>query len=116
MTKSEKILWKYLSNRGMCGYKFRRQFPIGRFILDFYCPEKRLAIEIDGGIHNNLKEYDDIRQQIVEDKGIDFLRFKNEDIIERPNEVLKLIKRKIIPSPQSGEGWPEQSEGRDEAK
>ena len=111
MTRAEKVLWKYLSNKGMCGFKFRRQFPIDRFILDFYCPAKRLAIEIDGGIHHNQREYDRIRQEIIEDKGINFLRFKNQDVMKNLNFVLKSIKRKIVPSPLCGEGCPPKADG-----
>ncbi len=113
-TKAEEILWQYLSNKGMCGFKFRRQHPVDRFILDFYCPKKRLAIEIDGEIHINQKEYDRIRQGIIESKGIEFLRFKNIDVVKNINFVLKTIKRKLVPSLRSGEGCPELVEGRGE--
>jgi very-short-patch-repair endonuclease len=94
-TRSENILWKYLSNRGMIGYKFRRQHPINRFILDFYCPEKKLAIEIDGKIHNNKKDYDQARQELLENMGISFLRFSNEEVKLNIDMVLRSIKRKL---------------------
>jgi len=111
MTQAEIILWKYLSNRGICGFKFRRQYPIDRFVLDFYCPEKRLAIEIDGGIHNNLKEYDQIRQETIESKGIEFLRFKNSEVIDDIFSVLKAIKKRLSLLHEVEKGGP--SEARD---
>src|SRR3989339_1104716 len=102
-TKAEALLWKYLSNRGMCGFKFRRQHPMSGFILDFFCPSEKLGIEIDGEIHLKQKEYDAARQNIIESKGVKILRFKNEQVFNDLNEVLKQIKRSIIPSQQSGE-------------
>ena len=54
MTPAEKILWGELRNSKLDGHKFRRQHPIGKFIVDFYCHEKKLVIELDGGIHNNV--------------------------------------------------------------
>ena len=104
MTAAETLLWKYLDNRGMCGVKFRRQHPIDRFIIDFYCPERKLAIEIDGDIHIKSREADAERQRALESFGIEFLRFKNKDITENLDSVLKIIKRKVYPSPRSGEG------------
>ena len=103
-TYTEKLLWKYLDNRGMCGFKFRRQHPFYGFVLDFYCPEKQLGIEVDGSVHNNLAEYDSQRQNIIEYHGIKILRFNNEDISTRIKYVLKSIKDVLIPSPQRGEG------------
>jgi len=107
MTAAEKRLWLYLNNRGMCGIKFRRQHPISGFIVDFYCPKNRLAIEIDGEIHDNQKEHDTARQSILESQGIRFLRFRNQEVLNNIDMVLKTIKRKACPSPQSGEGCPD---------
>ncbi|MCX5748821.1 MAG: endonuclease domain-containing protein [Candidatus Saganbacteria bacterium] len=103
-TRAEILLWKYLSNRGLCGLKFRRQVPLDGFILDFFCPEIRLGIEIDGNIHHNLKEYDLARQNIIENKGINILRFNNDEVISDINSVLKKLKQFAFPSPRSGEG------------
>jgi very-short-patch-repair endonuclease len=80
----------------MCGYKFRRQHPIDGFIVDFYCPKGRLAIELDGGIHKAQKEQDRERQTIIESKGIEFLRFTNLDVMNDTDQVLKVIKRKLM--------------------
>jgi len=94
-TKTEEKLWRYLSKRGMIRAKFRRQHPIDQFILDFYCPSRKLAIEIDGDIHDYQKEYDIIRQRIIEAKGIKVIRFTNNQIIYSIDSVLKSIKQNI---------------------
>ena len=75
-TKSEKLLWLALRNRQLDDLKFLRQHPIGHSIVDFYCHETRLVIEIDGGIHLNadVKDRDKFRQKMIEDYGIRFFR------------------------------------------
>jgi len=75
------------------GLKFRRQHSIGGFIVDFYCPEKRLAIELDGDVHEEKKQatYDKARQKTIEALGIKVLRFTNEDVIQNVEDVLKAI-------------------------
>jgi len=73
-TKSEKLLWEALRNRSLAGRKFRRQHPIGRFVIDFYCVEERLAVEVDGAVHASWSEADLERQQTLESMGIRFLR------------------------------------------
>jgi len=80
LTVSERRLWNWLRKRTFCGYKFRRQFPIDRFILDFYCPELRLAIEVDGHQHEQIHtfQYDDARTARLERLGIRVFRIPNE--------------------------------------
>lgn len=81
-TKEEAILWKLLRNRQFMGLKFKRQFPIGNYVVDFVCEEKKLVLEIDGGQHNepeNIKE-DKLRTDFIESKGYKVLRFWNNDI------------------------------------
>lgn len=90
-TPSEKILWNHLRNKKMKGYDFHRQKPIRYYIVDFYCPKLYLAIEIDGNIHDKQKEKDVRRQNELEDIGIKFLRFTNEQIIQDLSSVLKFI-------------------------
>lgn len=96
-TLAEKDLWKKLRNRKVDGLKFNRQHPIiyGNddfdlkfFIADFYCAEKKLVIELDGGIHNYTTEYDKDRDEIIEGLGIKVIRFKNEEI----DDVVKVIR------------------------
>jgi very-short-patch-repair endonuclease len=106
LTPVEALLWKYLKDRHMIHIKFRRQYPVAGFVLDFYCPAKKLGIELDGSIHNIRKEYDVARQDIIEDKGIKILRFRNEEVVDNMEGVLRKIKRSISPSLRSGEGCP----------
>jgi very-short-patch-repair endonuclease len=77
----------------MKGYKFRRQYSVGAFILDFYCPEARLAVELDGQVHANplRREYDCERQQHLEELGIRVLRFENRLVFEQPDCVIEAI-------------------------
>ena len=105
-TPSEKILWNKIRGNGLSGYKFRRQYAIGRYIADFYCCEKRLAIEIDGEIHNlkEKREYDQIRQEEIEARAITVLRFSNEEIYKQLDEVLMKITESLVPLSSSGEG------------
>ena len=99
MTDSEVLLWKYLRNRKLSGYKFLRQHPIiyrsdykgiRYFIADFYCKEKELVIELDGPIHEYQLEYDQFRDDEMKAKGINVIRIKNEELINI-NQVLKKI-------------------------
>ena len=106
MTDAEALLWKYLSNRGMVGIKFRRQHPMDDFVIDFFCASHKLGIELDGGIHIRQREADLMRQKIIEAKGIKILRFKNKEVLNSLDSVLRIIKRTLFPSPRSGAGWP----------
>ncbi len=108
-TDSEEILWIFLSNKGLCGHKFRRQHPIKGFILDFYCPDKKLAVEIDGKIHDNQREYDLKRQSLLEGLGISFIRFSNDNVMNNIETVLRTIKKKLTSlnlAPAENEGSP----------
>lgn len=89
----ELILWEHLRNRKLNGEKFKRQFSIGRYVVDFYCPKLNLAIEIDGGYHlaKETTEYDKDRQEVIESLGIAVLRFKNKEILENIENVINKI-------------------------
>ena len=93
MTEPEIILWSRLKNRQIAGHKFRRQYSVGPYILDFYCPEKKLAIEVDGGGHFTEEgmAYDRVRESVIEQFGIRFLRFTNVDIRKNLYDVLTTI-------------------------
>ena len=93
MTYAEKVLWQQLRNRKLEGLKFRRQHPVSIFILDFYCHEKKLAIEVDGGIHQSedQQEWDENRTFELNELGITVLRFKNEKVIDSTAEVIRKI-------------------------
>jgi very-short-patch-repair endonuclease len=97
MTEPEIILWSKLKTRQMAGCKFRRQYSVGPFVLDFYCPEKKLAIEVDGSSHfgEGAEVYDGERQSYIEQFGIRFLRFTNSDVRNNLYEVLGKILEKL---------------------
>jgi very-short-patch-repair endonuclease len=86
---AEQRLWLKLSNRGLLGYRFRRQYGVGPYVLDFYCPELKLAIEVDGDTHfqAGAGNYDRERQRYIESLGIRVLRFTNREVFERLDDV-----------------------------
>jgi very-short-patch-repair endonuclease len=93
-TEAENKMWNLLRNRKFHGYKFRRQHPVSKlFILDFYCLEKQLAIELDGEHHNIelQKQNDDERTDILNKLGIRVIRFSNTEVMQKTDEVLKKI-------------------------
>ena len=96
-TDAERFLWQVLRGRNFGGFKFRRQKPIGNYIVDFYCAEKRLAIELDGGGHadDQQAEYDQQRTKALTHKGITLLRFWNHEIFQETEAVLKTIWEKL---------------------
>ena len=92
-TPEEQKVWKLLRNRNFMNLKFRRQHILQGFVVDFYCHKLRLAIEIDGKIHLKQKEYDALRQKLIEEKEITFIRITNEAINKDVNIVLEEIKK-----------------------
>src|SRR3972149_9238319 len=90
-TLSEVLLWRYLKRKQMMGYDFDRQKPIDNYIVDFFCNELILAIEIDGSTHNNKSEEDRIRQTKLESLGVKLLRFSDLDIKKNMSGVLSVI-------------------------
>jgi very-short-patch-repair endonuclease len=96
-TFSEKILWQDLRKRKMKGLKFYRQFSIGGFIYDFYCPQIHLAIELDGISHEDpgVLENDRMKNQFLERNGISILRFRDEEVLKDYEGVLKRIETRI---------------------
>ena len=93
-TKAEILLWKRLQRSQLDGMKFRRQHSIGRYVVDFYCPEERIAIELDGSVHGTqIQSIRDKRKQIyIEGLGINFLRFYNEDVLMKMEGVMRAIR------------------------
>ncbi len=122
-TDAEALLWQLLRNRQIQNAKFRRQHPINPYILDFYCHEKKLAIELDGGQHNTDegKVVDQRRTDFLNSKGIRVLRFWNNEVLQKTESVLELIYNALLPHPNPlpegkdfttlplhlGEGWGE---------
>ena len=95
---SEKIVWTYLRRKQILGERFLRQFSIDFYVLDFYCPRLRLAIEIDGDSHfinQNAIDYDKERQTYIENLGIEFLRFRNEEVNQSNDFVISVITDKV---------------------
>ena len=92
-TEAEKLLWAELRNKKLNGLKFRRQHPIDKFVLDFYCHERKLAIELDGSIHDLKvnKDYDEARTAMLTGLNVFVLRFKNEDVTNNLKEVIRKI-------------------------
>ena len=116
MTDAEAMLWMMLRNRRIAGAKFRRQHPVGRYILDYYCVENKLAIELDGGQHGVALDYDQRRDSWLRTQGIQVLRFWNNQMLIETEAVMEAIYQAIIatspppqadilsPLPQAGEG------------
>ncbi|OGH93816.1 MAG: hypothetical protein A2538_03005 [Candidatus Magasanikbacteria bacterium RIFOXYD2_FULL_41_14] len=91
ITKSEMILWKYLKGSQMNGWKFRRQQGIGNYIVDFYCPDLKIVVEVDGLTHSEevVFEKDEVRQEYLENLGLKVVRYNSQDIFYKINDVLE---------------------------
>jgi len=94
-TLSEILLWQQLKKRQQLGYDFDRQRPIGNYIVDFYCKELLLAMEIDGCSHNGKGNYDLMRQREIEGLGVTVLRFDDRDVKRNLDAVLRQLRRYI---------------------
>jgi len=92
-TKAEEKLWSLLRSRQLKGKKFRRQQAIANYVVDFYCNEAKLAIELDGNFHSGAeaKAYDESRTVLLNELGITVLRFWNKEVIDNPLKVLQMI-------------------------
>lgn len=108
-TDAEQRLWKQLRDRQLAGHKFRRQVPIGGFIVDFYCLEQKFAIELDGGQHLDADgiDYDARRAAVLHQLDIRIIRFSNNDVLTQMDSVLESTLRALAePSPQPSPGLP----------
>ncbi len=96
MTPAEAGLWKHIKNKQLDGRKFRRQHSIGNYIVDFYCPDERLAIELDGEVHHydNVHQSDKQKESYLNERGITLLRFENRLVFE----YLEIVLKKIVDS------------------
>ena len=122
-TKQEQKLWKQLNKSQLLGYKFRRQQPIGNYIVDFFCPELRLVVELDGGQHNELPniEYDKLRDDFLKNQELTVVRIWNNDIDNNIDGVIEYLKNTmqncvkmpkwIYPTPKSKISTLPQGEG-----
>jgi len=94
LTDPEARLWKHIKGEQLGGFRFRRQHPIGRYVLDFYCPAARLAVELDGGQHaEDCRQvaHDQERDRFLVENGIRVLRFWDTDVLKRTEAVLQEI-------------------------
>src|ERR1700732_1246211 len=93
MTEAEKLLWSKIRAKQIKGFQVYRQKPIGRFIVDFYCPKAKLVIELDGGQHYSepMQVKDQIRDRYMESIGLKVLRFSDSDLFENLTGVLQKI-------------------------
>ena len=90
-TFPERLLWGQLRSRRLAGLKFRRQHPLGGYVLDFFCDDAQLAVELDGESHVGQADYDPNRQRWIEGQGVRVLRFGNDDVLRDMNSVLEGI-------------------------
>ncbi len=96
-TEAEILLWTYLKGKQLAGRKFRRQQSIGNYIVDFYCPEEKLVVELDGDFHfdDDVKKYDEERTDYINNFGIKLIRFENQEVLYNLETVLKSIEQGI---------------------
>lgn len=105
LSHAEIALWLQLKKHGCCGYKFRRQHGIGRYIVDFYCPQLKLAIEVDGSQHfeTNARAYDHERDCWLAAVGIQVVRFTTYDVINHIDSVIdalrEVVRRRALEQP-----------------
>ncbi|RCX32277.1 endonuclease domain-containing protein [Thioalbus denitrificans] len=103
MTDAEQLLWRRLRRRQLDGHKFRRQVPVGLYIADFLCYEKRLIVELDGGQHMERRYHDRQRDDWLRNQGFEVVRFWNDEVLRDPGAVLEEIARQLerrTPPPQ----------------
>ena len=97
MTAAECVLWQSLKGRQLLGRKFRRQISIGRYIVDFYCPEARVVIELDGQSHFSvtMDHYEAERRKYLEQEGLKVIRFENKELYDNLEGVIETIKQAL---------------------
>ncbi len=96
-TLAEEVLWEKLRDRQFLGLKFRRQVPIGQYIADFFCHDRMLVLELDGGIHEDRRQkiHDENRDVNLVALGYKVLRFTNEEVLENLDSVLEKIHQRL---------------------
>jgi len=104
-TEAEKLFWQKIRNKQLAGIKFRRQQPIGPYVVDFVSFEKGLVIELDGGQHAVDKEKDRERDLWLNSRGLEVLRFWNNEVFENMEGVLEVVRKRLL-SPSSGAPFP----------
>lgn len=100
-TDAERLIWKYIRNKQLEGLKFFRQYSIGLYVLDFYCPKKRLAVEVDGGQHAGETNLHDMkRTDFLNKQNIRVIRFWNNEVLSNIEGVVERIIEEVNNSPQ----------------
>ena len=99
-TDAEKAFWARVRNKQFFGVKFFRQYSVGPYILDFYCPALKLSIELDGGQHNQAesREYDAVRSEYLNAHGIEVVRYWNNEVLCEIDGVLAQLEQKVCKS------------------
>jgi len=94
LTPAEALLWSALKNKQLSGRKFRRQHSIGKYVVDFYCPSEKLAVELDGAGHFTPEggEHDEVRDEFISQLGIKILRYENKEVYNNLEAVLEDIR------------------------
>ena len=95
MTLPEKILWQFLRGSSFAGLRFRRQHPVGRYIVDFCCPKKKLIIELDGEYHTTIAREDEKRDVFLKNHGFRVLRFTNDHVFDHIETTLQSIAQEL---------------------
>jgi very-short-patch-repair endonuclease len=103
-TEAEKVFWAHVRNKQLSGLRFFRQYSVGPYVLDFYCPKMNIAVELDGGQHtlDERREYDAARSEYLQAHKIEVMRFWNNDVLQNINGVLARIEERITPPDLTG--------------
>ena len=130
MTDAERVLWREVRAHRFAGFKFKRQEPLGLYVVDFVCYEAKLIVELDGGQHANQQEADAERTRWLESRGFRVVRFWNNDVLANIEGVMQEIEKELSahtsppsPSPHPSDGvlralpgYPARGEGDSDAK
>ena len=95
-TQAEARLWSALRSRQLGGWKFRRQHVIVGYVVDFYCPDLRLVVEVDGPVHDRLHPDDEAREEDLRRACVEVVRFSNDAVLNHLNDVLGLLARHVV--------------------
>ena len=95
-TDAEQLLWSKLRSKQVAGQKFRRQHPIGKYIVDFVCIDKNLIVELDGSQHINASGYDNVRTNFLKTEGFEIIRFWNNEVFNETDAVMEVIYNKVV--------------------